>query len=168
MKKKYLILGIGNFLLGDEGVGIHVVRELEKAHLPSEVDLLDGGTGGLHLLGILQEYEKVILIDACLDDYPEGHIRRISPKYSTDFPPSLSAHDVGLKDLVNSMLLLEDIPEITLIAISVKDFNRLAVSLTPVIAKASRRAVKLTLNLLTNAGYGPSAESALTSLMSDV
>jgi len=46
-----LILGIGNLLLGDEGVGVHCIKELEKTNLPEKVQLLDGGTGGFHLPG---------------------------------------------------------------------------------------------------------------------
>ena len=53
---KTLILGVGNLLLKDEGVGIHVIRALENKNLPDNVDLMDGGTGGLHLLSWLQEY----------------------------------------------------------------------------------------------------------------
>lgn len=47
MEKKTLILGVGNLLLKDEGVGIHVIRALEKETLPAHVTLMDGGTGGL-------------------------------------------------------------------------------------------------------------------------
>ena len=48
-----LILGIGNFLLGDEGIGVHMIQFLEKIKLSANVSLLDGGTGGFHLLSYL-------------------------------------------------------------------------------------------------------------------
>ena len=145
--KHTLILGVGNILLGDEGVGIHVVKMLENKKLSSRVELLDGGTGGFHLLSALQGYPKIIMIDASLDDFPEGHIRSLKPKYSSDFPRSLSAHDVGLKDLIDAMILLDAMPEMTLIAISIKDLDNLSTELTPVIEKAAEEAVDLVLDL---------------------
>ena len=62
-QNRILVLGIGNILMNDEGVGIHVVSQLEKEGLDG-ADLMDGGTGGFHLLGFIQSYKKVILIDA--------------------------------------------------------------------------------------------------------
>ena len=51
--KDILILGVGNLVLKDEGIGIHVINRLEKEELPLGVDLLDGGTGGIFLIGTL-------------------------------------------------------------------------------------------------------------------
>ena len=50
VEKETLVLGVGNLLLKDEGVGIHVIKALENEKLPAHVHLMDGGTGGLHLL----------------------------------------------------------------------------------------------------------------------
>ena len=61
--KDILILGVGNLVLKDEGIGIHVINRLEKEELPLGVDLLDGGTGGIFLIGTLQQYKHLILID---------------------------------------------------------------------------------------------------------
>ena len=52
-EKETLVLGVGNLLLKDEGVGIHVIKALENEKLPAHVHLMDGGTGGLHLLSWL-------------------------------------------------------------------------------------------------------------------
>src|SRR5271167_682605 len=99
---KLLVLGIGNVLMGDEGVGVHVVRHLEKSEIPAGVELLDGGTGSFLLLDPMQLARKVILIDATLDENPPGTVRRLSPKFSTDYPRTLAAHDIGLKDLLDA------------------------------------------------------------------
>lgn len=88
---KILVLGIGNLILNDEGIGIHVVNALNEMEIPQGVDVLDGGTGGLALLETLQSYRQLILVDAALDNNPVGTIRRLSPKYSKDYPPLLSA-----------------------------------------------------------------------------
>ena len=91
-EKETLVLGVGNLLLKDEGVGIHVIKALENEKLPAHVHLMDGGTGGLHLLSWLQGYDRIIMIDATLDNNPPGTVRLIQPRYATDFPPLMSAH----------------------------------------------------------------------------
>ena len=68
--KNTLILGIGNYLMGDEGIGVHVANQLEKELLPVGVDVLDGGTGGFYLLEYFEIYKHVILVDATLDGNP--------------------------------------------------------------------------------------------------
>ena len=85
-EKETLVLGVGNLLLKDEGVGIHVIKALENEKLPAHVHLMDGGTGGLHLLSWLQGYDRIIMIDATLDNNPPGTVRLIQPRYATDFP----------------------------------------------------------------------------------
>lgn len=130
MEKEILILGIGNVLLGDEGIGVHVVRALEGEALPANVQLLDGGTGGFHLLSIFQQYKKIILIDATLDGKIPGTVSLLKPKYAKDFPRTLSAHDIGLKDLVESAALLGSLPEITLVTISIADQQPLSMELS--------------------------------------
>jgi hydrogenase maturation protease len=77
---RILVLGVGNLLLGDEGVGIHAVRRLEERSLPPHVDLLDGGTAGVDLLGLLSGYEKVVVIDAVDAGEEPGTIFRFTPE----------------------------------------------------------------------------------------
>jgi hydrogenase maturation protease len=114
-----LVLGIGNLLLSDEGVGIHVVRALEAAGLPPGVDVLDGGTGGFRLISCFQEYDHLVLVDACLDGQPVGTTAVIQPRFASDFPRALSAHDIGLRDLIESVALLGPLPNMFLVTISV-------------------------------------------------
>lgn len=128
---KTLILGVGNLLLKDEGVGIHAIQALEKENLPPEVQLMDGGTGGLHLISWLEEYERIIMIDATLDSNPPGTIRLIQPRYASDFPPLMSAHEIGLRDMIGAMSLMGHLPEIQLIVISVADIGEVGTRLSP-------------------------------------
>ena len=129
-KQEILILGIGNVLLGDEGIGVHAVRMLEQNKYPPHVSLLDGGTGGFHLLSIFHEYRKIILIDATLDGKLPGKVSLLKPRYAKDFPRTLSAHDIGLKDLVQSSALLGFLPEIFLITVSISDNQPLSMELS--------------------------------------
>ena len=118
-------------MLEDEGVGIHVIREMEKENLPPDVSLMDGGTGGLHLLGWLEEYDRIIMIDATLDDNPPGTIRLIQPVYASDFPPLMSAHEIGLRDMIEAMSLTGNLPEILLIVVSAAKINEVGTNLSP-------------------------------------
>jgi hydrogenase maturation protease len=135
LKNNILVLGIGNILLNDEGVGIHAVTRLEKEGF-NNADLMDGGTGGFHLLGFIQYYKYVIIIDASLDQFPEGHVRVLHPKYAKDFPAQLSAHEIGLKDLLDAAFLLGNLPDIHLVAVSIKGFQEMGMGLTPEVEQA--------------------------------
>ncbi|MEI6888215.1 MAG: hydrogenase maturation protease [Bacteroidota bacterium] len=148
LQNDILVLGIGNLLMNDEGVGIHVVRNLETENLPG-VDVMDGGTGGLHLLGIIQSYRKVIFIDAALDEFPAGTVRVLHPKFAKDFPKQLSAHEIGFKDLLDAAMLLGNVPELHLIAISVKDFQDMGMQLSPEVEASIPNAVSRVKELLT-------------------
>ncbi|MDR0842039.1 MAG: HyaD/HybD family hydrogenase maturation endopeptidase [Acidobacteriota bacterium] len=138
-----LVLGVGNYLLKDEGIGIHAIRALEAEELPKGVALLDGGTGGLYLLHWLQGYERIVMIDATLDEYPPGTVRRIRPRYAADFPPALSAHEIGLRDMIAAMTLVGGaLPDIRLIVVSVADFQEIGTELSPMVARAIPEVVR--------------------------
>lgn len=131
-----LILGIGNTLMGDEGVGVHVVQHVE-AHadsLPSGVTCLDGGTGSFLLLDPMQSADRVILIDATIDGQPAGTVQRLTPRFSSDYPRTLTAHDIGLKDLLDAFYLLNQVPEVVLFAISIDDLGEMQTELSPELA----------------------------------
>ncbi len=131
MNNKTLILGLGNILLQDEGIGVHVFRQLEKMQWPENVDLLDGGTGGFVLLSLFQDYKNMIIIDATLSNEPEGTIKVIKPKFAKDFPKSLSTHELGLKDMIESAILLGKVPDIRLIVVSIKPEQKMSIELNP-------------------------------------
>ena len=130
VEQEILVLGIGNILLGDEGIGVHAVRILENKTYPGHISFLDGGTGGFHLLSIFQQYKQIILIDATLDGNKPGKVSLLKPKYAKDFPQTLSAHDIGLKDLVQSSALLGFLPVIHLITVSISDNQPLSMELS--------------------------------------
>ncbi len=130
-KPKVLILGIGNVLMGDEGIGVSVVNELEKTSLPAHVELLDGGVGSFLLLEPMQTAKKVILIDATIDGEKTGTVRRLRPRFSKDYPRTLTAHDIGLKDLLDTFYLLGDTPDVTLFAVSIPPLQDMTMQLSP-------------------------------------
>lgn len=121
--------------MNDEGIGIQVIQNLEKEGV-SGADIMDGGTGGFHLLGFIQSYQTIVFVDAALDDYPAGTVRVLHPKFAKDFPKQLSAHEIGLKDLIDATFLLGQKPEFYLVAISVKDFQDMGMNLSPEVEAA--------------------------------
>ena len=139
--KKTLVLGLGNLLMSDEGVGVHVVRALEKQPLPGNVECLDGGTGGFVLLEPLQEAGRVILIDAAADGNPPGTVTRTTPRFSRDYPPTLTAHDIGVKDLLDVFYIQGGGPEVVLYAIAIDPQQPISLELSETIAQAAQVAV---------------------------
>jgi hydrogenase maturation protease len=141
-QEKTLVLGLGNVIMGDEGVGVHVVRALEQHPLPANVECLDGGTGGFTLLEPLQSAGHIILIDAAADGNPIGTVTRTTPKFSRDYPPTLTAHDIGVKDLLDVFYIQGGGPEVVLYAITIDPKQPISMELSPEIAKAAEAAVR--------------------------
>lgn len=131
-----LILGIGNLLMGDEGIGVRVVEEVEKHPLPGNVRCLDGGTGSFLLLEPMQSAGKVILVDATADGSEPGTVRRLQPRFSSDYPRTLTAHDIGLKDLLDAFYLMGNQPEVVLYAVSIPPLNDMSLEISPRLADA--------------------------------
>lgn len=149
--KKILVVGLGNVLLQDEGIGIHVLERLEKeGGLPNEVELIRGETGGLALLPSLDEAYAIIFIDAAEFEGETGDIKIFrgdeiqKGRYTT-----LSVHDIGLRDII-SLILLKDSspPKIVIVGIKPKDlsegsFGKVGTKISSDLEKAIPSAVKI-------------------------
>jgi hydrogenase maturation protease len=140
--KKTLVLGLGNILMGDEGVGVHVVKQLQQRTLPPGVETLDGGTGGFVLLEPLEEAARVILIDAAADGNPPGTVTRSEPRFSRDYPPTLTAHDIGVKDLLDVFYMRGGQRDVVLYAITIDPHQSIAMELSQTTQKAAGEAVE--------------------------
>lgn len=136
MQDSILILGIGNLLMGDEGLGVHFVRRMETGSLSDGVVLLDGGTGGFHLMEHFENHPIVILVDATMDGAPAGTISLIEPRFAADFPPALSSHDIGLRDLVEGLAILGRLPKIYLYTVSVAEIQPQCIDLSTAVEAA--------------------------------
>ena len=120
MKIKISLIGLGNILLQDEGVGVHAVEALRKSYaFPEDVRLLDGGTLGLDLLPFVEGMEKILFIDAVDLQKEPGTIAILEDEGLPSFlAPKLSLHHVGLSDLLFTSRLMGIKPlKITLIGI---------------------------------------------------
>jgi hydrogenase maturation protease len=141
-KAKTLVLGLGNVLMGDEGIGVYIVRAIEAHTLPPGVECLDGGTGGFTLLEPLEQAGRIILIDAANDGNPIGTITRTTPRFSRDYPPTITAHDVGMKDLLDMFYIQGGTHEIVLYAITIDPKQPIRMSLSAEGEKFAEEAVE--------------------------
>jgi hydrogenase maturation protease len=112
------------------------------------VTVAEGGTGGFHLLSYLQDYETVILVDATMDGAPAGTVSLLEPHYASDFPRSLSAHDIGLRDLIESAALLGPLPRMFLITVSIDTVQPTGLSLSGPVEAALPRVTELVFAIL--------------------
>ena len=116
------VLGIGNVLLGDEGVGCHVVHALEGIPLP-DVKIIDGGTCP-DAFQFLEDADKLIIVDAVKGGGTPGQIYRFHLEDITlEQKPFLSLHDVGLVDNLMSMQLWRNIGEAVIIGVEPREIN---------------------------------------------
>jgi len=130
---KFLIIGVGNLLLKDEGVGIHVARELQKRVLPSWVEVIDGGVVGIGLLEFLQKASKVVLIDAAEMDLNPGAVIRFTPEEVKTKVENLrfSVHHFDLLQIVElAKALGQCLAQVVILGIQPKEI-RWEIGLTP-------------------------------------
>jgi hydrogenase maturation protease len=108
-----LVLGIGNILLMDEGVGVRVVEELLKRFRFSEdVEVLDGGTAGLELLSYISNKDHLIIVDAVKSGHPPGTVVRVEGEdVPATFTARISPHQLGISDVLAAARLTEELPE---------------------------------------------------------
>lgn len=114
MNKRILILGLGNILISDEGLGVHALRWLEaNCKLPPEVELVDGGTGGLSLLPLLASIDMLIVIDAITLGKEPGTIYCFSEEILTNqsLLEKISTHEISFADILSILQLKGDKPK---------------------------------------------------------
>ncbi|MBM4422454.1 MAG: HyaD/HybD family hydrogenase maturation endopeptidase [Chloroflexi bacterium] len=99
---KTLVLGVGNMLMADEGVGVAVVKRLiAQYHVPEEVLILDGGTLGLDLLYYLEGVENLLIVDAVQADIAPGELLRLEGDDVPSFlSMKISPHQIGVPDML--------------------------------------------------------------------
>ena len=108
-----LILGIGNVLLTDEGIGVRALKELERRFtFPDNVELLDGGTAGIELLRHIRLRDYLIIIDAMKCDQEPGTVFRVEgADVPAAFRTRISPHQLGLSDLLAAAMLTDELPK---------------------------------------------------------
>ncbi len=144
-----LVLGVGNILLSDEGVGVRVVEAMEGRELPDNVELFDGGTASVDLLGSLANRDKVIIIDAVKGGSEPGTLYRFAPDDITNQRQSLtSLHQVGLLETLTIARYLGCAPREVIILGIEPNKASWGLELSPEVAAVVPRVIELVLREL--------------------
>jgi hydrogenase maturation protease len=150
-----LVLGLGNTILTDDGVGIHVVRSLAASHPRDGVTYAEASVGGLRLLDSIAGYERVILVDAIRTaEGRPGDIYRLHPSALRASLHSGSTHDLSLPGALalgrRLQMTLPDDEDLIIVAIEVEDVLTFGEQCTPAVAAAIPRAAEAVLEELSD------------------
>jgi len=152
-----LILGLGNPLLGDEGIGVRVAEELQGLELPDGVTVVEGGTAGLGLIGLMEGYQKVIIVDAADMGHPPGCVVRFTPleaQLKTVEAP-LSLHQIGLGEALTLAEALEVAPAERIIIGVQPSQVEMGAGLSPEVERAIPKIIRIILDELDATGIAP-------------
>ena len=115
-----LILGLGNVLCGDDGLGVAALARLDRLYeMPPTVQMMDGGTLGLSLMHYVSQAEALIMVDAIRADGPPGTpVRLTGDEVAPAIESRLSVHQIGVADLLDGLRLTDSAPrEIVLLGL---------------------------------------------------
>jgi hydrogenase maturation protease len=145
--KSVLILGIGNILQSDDGLGVHIVNEIAASgvSLPDHVEIIDGGTAGMDLIPLMQGKDRIIIVDALGADDAPGSVYRLSPEQCNCGSARLSLHEVGIMQVLRTLRLLGEDPVVEIIGIVPRDVTTLAIDISEPVRRAIPIAVKTVL-----------------------
>ncbi len=151
--KNIKVLGIGNLLVGDDGLGPRVLEELKTREVPENVELIDAGVGGMAILSWIEDADKIIIIDSVqTGNEPVGTIYRFTDK---EMPPSdmfmLSLHDLNLVDTINIGRVVQKMPEeIIIYGVEVIRLTEFTKEMTPEVEAAVKEVAELVLEEIKN------------------
>lgn len=158
--KKTLVLGVGNPILSDDGVGIHVARELKRKDLQG-VDVEELAASGLELLDVVRGYRKVVIIDAI--QTTNGRPGEFYVLEEKDFEKSVhgsSPHGVNIATALamGRKIVPEEMPdEVVFVAVEAEDLVNVNESLTPKVKAALPRVVDRVVSEVARPPHGPHA-----------
>lgn len=134
-KPPITVLGVGNILMSDEGLGVRIIEELlAEYNFSNEVQLLDGGTMGMELLHYIGDAEKILLIDAIDGGEPAGTVFEFTHENTDNyFNGNISVHEVGIQDILRIRHMQEN-PFIEAVVIGAQPLSfEYSLELTPTV-----------------------------------
>jgi hydrogenase maturation protease len=148
-RKRIVVLGIGNVLLSDEGVGVHIVNELSKMALPENVRFVDGGTEGFALLDVMEEADALVIVDAVRAGGDPGSIYTFDLDSIQAAPQHLvtSFHQIGLLDVLQVAELLGRRPRTRVVGVEPKTLE-IGLELSPEVKARMQSIVETVLALV--------------------
>jgi hydrogenase maturation protease len=141
-----VILGVGNLLLSDEGVGVHVANKLMEMDLPAGVEVIEGGTDGFRLMNVVTEADRLIVVDAVKGGSPPGSIYRFDIKDAPSSPDAFktSVHQIGILEVVHLSELIGQTPETTVIGVEPRSLE-MGMELSPEVQEKIPKIIELIL-----------------------
>lgn len=133
---KVIVLGLGNILMEDEGIGVHAVNHLQKHYkFEPEIEIVDGGTSGLDLLTYFGPEKSILMIDAVNFDMDPGTVAKLEDDaILAQLDPKISLHHLGLSDLISVAELVDrKARRMTLLGIQPDSIENLDLEMTPTI-----------------------------------
>ena len=132
---RVMVLGVGNILLRDEGVGVKVVERLKAAYrFPDNVELVDGGTAGLDLMHVVSGVDRLIIVDTVKTNEPPGSIFRFTPDdINKKVPYKTSLHQIGMVEVFTIAEVLGKKIDAVIIGVQPEDMSDWGLELTPTI-----------------------------------
>lgn len=152
---KVLVLGIGNLLIGDEGVGCRAAEELNRRYtFPPTVECVDGGTAGFELLTMIDDKEHLILIDALKNDQPPGTVVMVEGEHVPKaFLARTTPHQLGICDVLAAAQLSDTMPRhLTLYGIEPKHLD-VGIGLSPEVEAGMEKTIGAVVTQLRHFGY---------------
>lgn len=130
--KKNIVIGVGNVLFKDEGIGIYASEYLKKNYaFEGDIEIIDGGTLGFKLMGYFQEYENVIILDTVSIEDKAGEIFILPSEVLLDLGTyRKTAHEVEVVEMLEICSLLENHANVTIIGIIPEDIESVQIGLT--------------------------------------
>ena len=151
---KIAVVGVGNILLKDEGIGVKVVKELEnKFSFPADITLIDGGTAGHHLVNMVVDFDVIIVVDAVQGGESPGTIYRFTmDQIPFEVTTHLSVHQVGVQEALRQVKLLGKQQKVVFIGVEPQDISPWGMELSPVIEEKTPKLITLVLEELEKCG----------------
>jgi len=155
-EKHIMVLGVGNLLFTDEGVGIHAVETLlEQYEFSQNVSIEDGGVLGINLLGIISEADDLIVVDAIRNGGAPGTLYRLE---GDDIPKRIlaknSLHQVDLLEALTLCQALDKVPETVIVGVEPEDIETLGLELTPPVQEKMGDLITMVFRELDRLGAG--------------
>lgn len=160
--RRITVMGIGNILFADEGVGIRVIERLQEHYdFPNNVVLLDGGVLGLGLLGFMVESDDLVVVDTVRNGGTPGTLYRLEgDEVPRRFLDKTSIHEVDFLEALTACEALDKVPETVIIGVEPEDIDSLSLDLTPIVEKQIGPLIEMVLKELNRLGVGYTKKGA--------
>ncbi|NTW28538.1 MAG: hydrogenase maturation protease [Coriobacteriia bacterium] len=156
-EQQILVIGVGNPLMLDDGLGPRVIELLRAGYeFPENVEVLDAGTMGFMILNLIHSADQLIVVDAIKDtNLPPGTVLRLTPEQMATNHVRHSGHDIKLIDVLQAATMMGGAPETIAIGVQIEKISDFVLELTPMVEAAVPIAAAAVIDELRRLGVEP-------------